>query len=164
MLVIEKKFSKVCSVLFALLFSTTAVGESVEEFALGVASSYSDGFAVAVEPSIQVKEIANGQYLVGFSLEGFGGGNSHTSYLSLIASTDGEHLFEPSQNWRLIDVLKVGRRGWRLFEFDSVVLLSESRFLFDTKIYQPSDAMCCPSGSNTVEIKIANEMLWEQDK
>jgi hypothetical protein len=144
-----------------LLVSNSVLATTIEEFVFDVASSYSDGFAVVIKPSVKVKDISSGKYLVSFALEGFGGGNSHRSYLALVSETNGEHVVKPSKDWRLLDVIKVGQRGWRFFQFDSMVRQSDMSFLFGTKFYEPADAMCCPTGSEAIEIKIENEMLVE---
>ncbi len=81
-----------------------------------------------------------------FTVEGFGGGNNYSFYLSVLRNNKGV-LAE-------VDTVKAGGKGERELNFDTV-RLKQGTLELDTKEYAPDDPMCCPSRAGIARFAIA---------
>jgi hypothetical protein len=75
-----------------------------------------------------------------FTIEGVGGGNSYTFYMSVLLHNNGK-LSE-------LGTIVVGGKGRRSVNFDKVGLNKDSIEL-ETTEYGPDDPMCCPTKAST---------------
>lgn len=89
-----------------------------------------------------------------FTLEGFGGSNHHVEYVAFFASVrDAEIAGNHSRPYRLVAMAQIGARGWRSFDWKSVVLKRSAVTVSGEKM-GPGDALCCPSVPITATFQV----------
>jgi hypothetical protein len=71
-----------------------------------------------------------------FFVSGFGGGNNYHSYMAVFGRS--------YEQYRFIDVMKIGEKTWRHVKFDSIAQNGHA-IEIDTLEYSDEDANCCPS-------------------
>ncbi|MFZ6734225.1 hypothetical protein ACO0LG_20010 [Undibacterium sp. Ji42W] len=83
--------------------------------------------------------------IVLFNLEGYGGGNHHAEFIAFFTEQEQfEVAGKGTKPYLLTAVTKLGERGWRSFDFNSVSIHLGSVTL-KGKEMTSGDAMCCPS-------------------
>lgn len=97
-----------------------------------------------------------------FSLEGFRKSNSHNDYLAVFAHVVNEtgELDDPHEPYRLLDVMRIGGKGWRSFT-NAPVSIEQGLITLESFDYAPSDALCCPSLPSTTRFRFEDGRLQE---
>lgn len=101
--------------------------------------------------------------LVVFTIEGFGGGNNHTQYLAAFTpETDGQG----KQHFTLIDVMRIGGKGWRaVHKLDARTTqgdkAGEMTIAIDALEGSDSDAPNFPSKKTTINLVLRNGRLYD---
>lgn len=130
---------------------------------------YSDGIAVGYPEYRHVKFAkvleSNGDVAVAlFSVEGFLGGNLHEEYLAVFEPVEAADIDGRKTNpYRLLAVQKIGGRGWRTFDWDTVQFARGSVRL-KGKQWKAQDPGCCPSAPIAVTFRISDDAIREARK
>jgi hypothetical protein len=121
----------------------------------------SDSFAVEYKQGIKILKLDKDNTTVAvaiFSLGGFERGNGDVQYMAVF-STLGHDSFGRSEKISLIDLIKVGGRGYRYLESDKINIERKNDDIFitvpDTEYDPGKDGMCCPSIKSKVKLKIS---------
>jgi hypothetical protein len=119
-----------------------------------------DSYSYEINRGIKIKQIGNGNQTVAvaiFSIEGFEKGNATLQYMAVF-STLGHDSVGRSEKISLIDLIKVGGRGYRYLESDKINIERKNDEIFitvpDTEYDPGKDGMCCPSIKSKVKFKI----------
>jgi hypothetical protein len=132
-------------------------------------SLFSDGIAVSYPEYRHVKfaKVLEGEgeaAIALFSVEGFRGGNLHEEYLAVFEPVESAEIDgQKTQPYRLLAVQKVGGRGWRTFDWDTLRFARDSVSL-SGKQWKAADPGCCPSGPVTVTFRIRDDAIVEMRK
>ncbi len=115
----------------------------IAQFGDGIAETYSENPARIVYGNFFGEHKHDAVVL--FNLEGYGGGNHHAEFIAFFTEQEqfdvaGKH----TRPYRLVAVTKLGERGWRSFDFNSLSTRQKSVVL-KGKEMTSGDAMCCPS-------------------
>ena len=130
---------------------------------------YSDGIAVGYPEYRHVKFAAgrepDGVAAVAlFSVEGFHGGNLHEEYLAVFAPVEAADVDGKQTNpYRLLAVQKIGGRGWRTFDWDTVQI-ARGVVTLKGKKWKADDPGCCPSAPTTATFRLRDGALAEVRK
>jgi hypothetical protein len=130
---------------------------------------YSDGIAQAYPEYRHVRfaKLLDGEAQAAvalFSVEGFQGGNLHEEYLAVFEPVEAAQVDAKKTNpYRLLAVQKIGGRGWRTFDWDSVQFSAKSIRLHG-KSWAERDPGCCPSAPIAVTFRLRDDALVETRK
>jgi len=96
-----------------------------------------------------------------FAIEGFEGTNDYAEYLAVFqAIPPDSFLGRATRPYRLIAVMQIGGKSWRIFDWEAVVLKHESITVAGTK-WVDGDAGCCPSQPITVTFRVQHGSMRE---
>lgn len=130
---------------------------------------YSDGLAVGYPEYRHVKfaklldDRADAAVAL-FSAEGFLGGNLHEEYLAVFEPVEAAEIDGKKTNpYRLLAVQKIGGRGWRTFDWDTVQIARRAVTLKGKK-WKAADPGCCPSAPITATFRLRDDALVETRK
>lgn len=132
-------------------------------------SLYSDGIAVDYPEYRHVKFgklfEQRGEAAVSlFSVEGFQGGNLHAEYLAIFEPVEATEIEgKRTKPYRLLAVRKIGGRGWRTFDWESIQIAHGAVVLKGQK-WKAEDAGCCPSAPITAIFRLRGDVLVESRK
>jgi len=99
-----------------------------------------------------------------FSVEGFQGGNLHEEYLAIFEPVEATVIEGKKTNpYRLLAVQKIGGRGWRTFDWETIQIVRGAIVLKGQK-WKAEDAGCCPSEPITVTFRLRDDALVESRK
>lgn len=93
-----------------------------------------------------------------FSIEGFDGGNYHAEYMAVFAPVSTAKKARP---YRLIGVTQIGGRGWRTFDWRSLII-SEDTVTISGMAWQDKDPSCCPSAPINITFQIQRSGISER--
>ncbi|MFZ6641227.1 hypothetical protein ACO0LL_15870 [Undibacterium sp. TC4M20W] len=115
----------------------------IAQFSDGIAETYSENPARIVYGNLFGDHQHDAVLL--FNLEGYGGGNHHAEFIAFFTEQEqfevaGKH----TRPYLLVAVAKLGERGWRSFDFNSVSI-NQGFVTLKGKEMTSGDAMCCPS-------------------
>ncbi|MFZ6710620.1 hypothetical protein [Undibacterium sp. TC9W] len=115
----------------------------IAQFSDGIAETYSENPARIAYGNL----FGDHQHdaVVLFNLEGYGGGNHHAEFIAFFTEQEqfdvaGKH----TRPYLLVAVTKLGERGWRSFDFNSLSI-KQGAVILKGKEMTSGDAMCCPS-------------------
>ena len=157
----------------ALAFPASAAETSATKFIDAeierLVALYSDGIAVGYPEYRHVKfakllEAGGDAAVALFSVEGFEGGNLHEEYLAVFEPVEGAEIDGRKTNpYRLLAAQKIGGRGWRTFDWDTVQIARGSIVLKGKK-WTAADPGCCPSAAITATFRVRDDALVEARK
>lgn len=128
----------------------------------------SDGYAVGYPDATIFQTVKSRKHdditLAVFTVEGFGGGNNFSQYFAAFSS---EPTKNGKQHFMLIDVIPIGRDGWRLVgNFNSITtdnpLIDETTITVDALENTGDDSMNFPSKKITINLILKSGRLNEQ--
>ena len=160
--------------LFAAAWSGAALADAAAEKFIDseidrLVALYSDGIAVGYPEYRHVKFArlpgSGGEAaVVLFSVEGFQGGNLHEEYLAVFEPVEAAEIDGRRTNpYRLLAVQKIGGRGWRTFDPDTMRIAAGTITLKGSK-WQDSDPGCCASTPIAVGFRLRDDALVETRK
>jgi hypothetical protein len=130
---------------------------------------YSDGIAMAYPEYRHVKfgkllEQGGEAAVALFSVEGFQGGNLHEEYLAVFEPVEAAEVEGKRTNpYRLLAVQKIGGRGWRTFDWETMQIARGSVVL-KGKQWKAADPGCCASAAITATFRLRDDALVEARK
>jgi len=130
---------------------------------------FSDGIAVGYPEYRHVKfaKLLDGEgeaAVALFSVEGFLGGNLHEEYLALFEPVEAADIDGKKTNpYRLLAVRKIGGRGWRTFDWDTVQI-TPGAVRLRGKQWQAKDPGCCPTAPISVTFRVHDAAINEARK
>ncbi|MBJ7308783.1 hypothetical protein ACFOLJ_25880 [Rugamonas sp. CCM 8940] len=166
--------------LLALLFATsTAMAapaaevapkqllDQVERLTELLRDSYAVGYPKAALFKMVSPQKGEQLALTLFTIEGFGGGNSHTQYFALFSYATDDDGKRPQ--YTLLDVIPIGGKGWRVVMSLAAKLVRDAKtqvleITIPTMEVGPDDAPNFPSKRSTVKLQLKNGRLVEVGK
>ncbi|MEI6068755.1 MAG: hypothetical protein WCP96_15540 [Methylococcaceae bacterium] len=128
----------------------------------------SDGYAVGYPGATRfqtIKHDVGGEIaLVVFTIENFGGGNNYSQFFAVFSP---ETTGKGKQHFMLLDVMKIGRPGWRAIEKLNVKTTpnptsDETIIAIDALENTAEDSFNFPSKKITINLVLKNGRLSEQ--
>ena len=93
-----------------------------------------------------------------FSIEGFDGGNYRAEYMAVFAPVPRAKNTHP---YRLLGVTQIGGRGWRTFDWRSLII-SEDNVTISGTAWKDKDPGCCPSAPINITFQIQRTGIFER--